>query len=121
MAAMIDLPVTPMSESIQTSLIVLLDPHNLVVEFGILWLPQKYWYPSEIFGFITFELRNTIQIWCDCRHFEFFWAWLNILRYFKTSQKSACNFLPIGENRMKNFQSVPKIRGGGAAFDPPFT
>jgi hypothetical protein len=32
-------------------------------------------------------------------------------------QKFACDSLPIGENRMKKFQSVPKIQEG-AAFAP---
>ena len=38
MAALFDLPVTPMSESVHTSAVVLADPENVGVAFGILLL-----------------------------------------------------------------------------------
>jgi hypothetical protein len=48
---------------------------------------------------------------CDCRQFEFLLTGLDIIGYLSHQKKFACDSLPIGENRMKKFQSVSEIQG----------
>jgi hypothetical protein len=71
------------------------------------------------FGYVTFELCHPIYIRYDCRHFEFFWAWLKIMRYSR-QQKNA---LVISYRLVKTAgQNLIHFRDtGGAAFAPlPF-
>jgi hypothetical protein len=97
MAAIIDLPVTPTSESIIKCLIVLPCLNNICTR--------------RKFGYITFESRHPIYIRSDGRHFEFLWAWLEIFRYLGQQKNHSCNSLLIGGNRMEKSQSIQKIQG----------
>ena len=46
-------------------------------------------------------------------------AWDTMI--ISTSLKSSWVALPFGENRMKKFQPVPKIEGGGFGSPPPLS
>jgi len=60
---------------------------------------------------ISFVSWDSYYIRSVCRHFEFVWAWLIILRHLRHRLKCAWASLPVGENRINTFQSVPDIQG----------
>jgi len=53
------------------------------------------------------------------RHFELLWMWLIIWRHLRHHKKCARALLPLCENRIKKFQSVPEIQGVQLFTPPP--
>ena len=75
------------------------------------------WCASKILGtvgnlvYITFELWHPIYIRCDCRHFEFLWALLKIMRCLRHQKNVLVIHYRLVKTAWKNSNHFRKCRG----------
>ena len=69
----------------------------------------------------NFRSHHPIYIRSYGRHCELLWAWLGILWNLRDKKECACAclYIPISENCMNKFLSVPEIQGWGVVLTPP--